>query len=120
MRDMILARFQQYAPLSVMMREAMEHALSPEMVDQVFEQHRQRQYSRELLFSTVVELIGLVAMGQSPSLHAAARKQPRLKPADSLPSAAGAAWISLRLEFVLGRPQGPPTKRGFPHRPARC
>lgn len=78
MRDTILARFEQHAPLSVMMREAMEHALSPEMVDQVFEQHRQRQYSRELLFSTVVELMGLVALGQSPSLHAAARKQPQL------------------------------------------
>lgn len=77
MRDTILARFEQQAPLSVM-REAMEHALSPEMVDQVFEQHRQRQYSRELLFSTVVELMGLVALGQSPSLHAAARKQPQL------------------------------------------
>ena len=78
MRDTILARFEQHAPLSVMMREAMEHALSPEMVDQVFEQHRQRQYSRELLFSTVVELMGLVALGQSPSLHAAARKLPQL------------------------------------------
>jgi hypothetical protein len=43
MRAMILSRFEQHAPLNVMMREAMEHALSPEMVDQVFEQHRQRQ-----------------------------------------------------------------------------
>jgi hypothetical protein len=41
MRDTILARFEQYAPLSVMMREAMEHALSAEMVDQVFEQSHQ-------------------------------------------------------------------------------
>jgi hypothetical protein len=29
----------------------------------VFEAHRQRQYARELLFSTVVELTTLVSLG---------------------------------------------------------
>jgi hypothetical protein len=41
-------------------------------VDEVFEEHRGRQYTRELLFSTVVDLMGLVALGMRPSLHAAA------------------------------------------------
>jgi IS4 transposase len=38
----------------------------------VFEEHRQRQYPRELLFSTIVELMSLVSLGLRPSLHAAA------------------------------------------------
>jgi hypothetical protein len=44
----------------------------------VFEAHRQKQYSRELLFSTVVELTTLVSLGLRPSLHAAARQMPTL------------------------------------------
>jgi len=40
--------------------------------------HRQRQYARELLFSTVVELTTLVSLGLRPSLHAAARRMPAL------------------------------------------
>ncbi|MFL1553679.1 IS4 family transposase, partial [Pseudomonas sp. D47] len=51
-----------------------EQAVPAEWVDKVFNDHRQRQYSRELLFSTVVELMSLVSLGLRPSLHAAARK----------------------------------------------
>jgi hypothetical protein len=56
----VLARFEQHAPVSVMARTTLEHALSPDWIDAVFEAERQRQYSRELLFSTVVELMTLV------------------------------------------------------------
>lgn len=42
-------------------------------LDEVSETRRQRQYSRELLFSTVVELTTLVFLRLHPSLHAAAR-----------------------------------------------
>ena len=52
----------------------MEQAVPAEWVDQVFEEHRQRQYPRELLFSTIVELMSLVSLGLRPSLHAAARQ----------------------------------------------
>ena len=48
----VLARFEKKAPASVMAKLALEQAIAPEWVDQVFEEHRQRQYSRELLFST--------------------------------------------------------------------
>jgi len=44
----------------------------------VFEAERQRQYSRELMFSTVVELMTLVSLGLRPSLHAAARQMDNL------------------------------------------
>jgi IS4 transposase len=69
----VLERFEQHAPTSVMARAALEHALPPGWIDAVFEEHRERQYSRELLFSTVVELMTLVSLGLRPSLHAAAR-----------------------------------------------
>lgn len=71
--DAVLERFIQESPLSVMARLALQRAISPEWMDSLFEQHRERQYTRELLFSTVVELMGVVAMGLRPSLHAAAK-----------------------------------------------
>jgi hypothetical protein len=74
----VLERFERHAPASVMGRLALEHALPAGWVDEVFEAHRQRQYSRELLFSTVVELTTLVSLGLRPSLHAAARQMPAL------------------------------------------
>ena len=70
----VLARFEKHAPVSVMARVALERAIDPRWVDEVFEAHRQRQYSRELLFSTVVELTSLVSLGLRPSLHAAAKQ----------------------------------------------
>ena len=69
----VVERFERHAPASVMARVALEHALPSEWIDKVFEAHRQRQYSRELLFSTVIELVTLVSLGLRPSLHAAAR-----------------------------------------------
>ncbi|WP_180735118.1 IS4 family transposase [Paraburkholderia sp. PGU19] len=55
-----------------MARLALQRAIAPQWIDEVFAEHRQRQYPRELLFSTVVELMTLVSLGLSPSLHAAA------------------------------------------------
>jgi hypothetical protein len=57
-----------------MARLALERALPAHWIDEVFDEHRQRQYPRELLFSTVVELMTLVTLGLRPSLHAAARQ----------------------------------------------
>ncbi len=74
----VLERFERHAPASVMARLALEQALPAGWVDEVFEQHRQRQYARELLFSTVVEVMTLVSLGLRPSLHAAARAMPAL------------------------------------------
>ncbi len=74
----VLERFERHAPAGVMARLALEHALPAGWVDEVFEAHRQRQYARELLFSTVVELTTLVSLGLRPSLHAAARQMPSL------------------------------------------
>ena len=70
----VLERVEQQMPAAVMTRLVLEQALPTGWIDDVFERHRQRQYSRELLFSTVVELMTLVTLGLRPSLHAAARK----------------------------------------------
>ena len=76
----VIERFERYAPASVMARLALEHALPAHWTNEVFETHRQRQYPRELLFSTVVELMTLVSLGLRPSLHAAARKLDERQP----------------------------------------
>ncbi|SER22628.1 hypothetical protein SAMN04244573_03155, partial [Azotobacter beijerinckii] len=78
MWDEILARFEKQAPASVMARLVLERAMPAAWVDEVFETNRQRQYPRELLFSTVVELMSLVSLGLRPSLHAAARQMDHL------------------------------------------
>ena len=72
--DAMLKRFSEQAPVAVMARLGMQRAIGAEWVNQVFEEHSQTQYTRELLFSTVVELMSLVALGLRPSLHAAAQK----------------------------------------------
>ena len=76
----VVERFEQQAPASVMARLALDRALPASWIDEVFEANRQRQYPRELLFSTVVELMTLVTLGLRPSLHAAARKMQQALP----------------------------------------
>ena len=74
-RSMILSkvfeRFVETTPVSVMARAAMEHALAPETLDALFEEHTDKQYTRELLFSSVVDLMGVVVGKVAPSVHAA-------------------------------------------------
>lgn len=86
----VVDRFEQHAPASVMARLALERALPTSWVDEVFQECRQRQYPRELMFSTIVELMTLVTLGLRPSLHAAARKM------ESLPVSMAALYDKLR------------------------
>ena len=74
MWPVVLERFERHAPAGMMARLALEQALPAGWADKAFEAHRQKQYSRELLFSTVVELTTLACLGLRPSLHAAARQ----------------------------------------------
>jgi IS4 transposase len=78
MFEEVMKHFEREAPVSVMARVALEGAITSQWVDEVFAAHRQRQYPRELLFSTVVELMTLVSLGLSPSLYAAATKAQHL------------------------------------------
>ena len=56
----VFERFVEKTPVSVMARAAMEHALASETLDTLFEEHADKQYTRELLFSSVVDLMGVV------------------------------------------------------------
>lgn len=76
--EAIMERFKKSSPLTVMVRLVMQQALNREWMEEVFERNRDKQYTRELMFSTVVDLMGLVALGLKPSLHAAAQASPEL------------------------------------------
>jgi IS4 transposase len=58
-------------PMPLMAKLVMDRALPPEKVDTWFEENRDRQYTRDLLFSTVFELMNLVAVKVFTSTHAA-------------------------------------------------
>jgi Transposase DDE domain len=69
----IFDRFVQGSPLSVMVRGTLEHALPSQDLDALFERTAQQQYTRELLFSSLVDLMGLVVCGVQPHVQAAFR-----------------------------------------------
>jgi IS4 transposase len=77
--DPVFERFVEQSPVAVMARLALERAINAEWVNGVFDRHRQRQYTHELLFSTVIDLMAVVAVGLRPSLHAAAKASEDLK-----------------------------------------
>src|SRR3954453_7908895 len=69
----IFERFAQQSPITVMARAAVEHALAPEAIDALFERTAQRQYTRTLLFSSVVDLMAAVVAKIQPAVNAAYR-----------------------------------------------
>jgi Transposase DDE domain len=64
-------RFILDAPMPVLFRLLMERALDPEELDRMFESTATRQYTRELLFSSVVDLIAVVVCRIKPSVRRA-------------------------------------------------
>jgi hypothetical protein len=71
MLDAIFDAFVQHSPISVMMRGLMERVLQPEKVDEIFARHGKLQYQRELMFSSLVNMMSLVVSGIHPSVNAA-------------------------------------------------
>lgn len=79
---MVLAdAFEKYVkahPVAVMARALMERALEPKGLDDLFRANAKRQYEKELLFSTLVDVMALVVCGMQPSVrkaYAAMREQ---------------------------------------------
>lgn len=64
-------QFIDQSPICVMVRAVLERVFSNENIDQVFERTAQKQYTRELLFSTLVSLMTQVVFKISPSVRAA-------------------------------------------------
>jgi hypothetical protein len=69
----VFDRFVQDSPVAVMVRGLLEQVMAPAAVDALFQQHAQRQYTRELLFSDIVEAMGEVVCGSRASVNAAYR-----------------------------------------------
>src|SRR5262249_31593208 len=67
----IFERFVDESPICVMQRAVMENVFAPTKVDALFRTAAVAQYERELLFSTLVDLMSLVVCRITPSVHAA-------------------------------------------------
>ena len=71
MLDAVFHRFVDQSPVTVMVGGLLERVLTPEKLDAWFEQTTEKQYTRELLFSTIFDLMSQVVCGIRPSMHAA-------------------------------------------------
>ena len=70
----IFEKYARKAPVGLMVRAALEHALEPSAIDALFHQSAEQQYERKLLFSTMVDVMALVVCGMHPSVYAAHKK----------------------------------------------
>lgn len=70
----MLAEFEKKCPETVAVRGILENCLSAEVVDEVFDVHSQNQYTRKILFSSVVEIMAAVVFGLSKSVTISCKK----------------------------------------------
>ena len=70
----VFERFVAETPACVMYRATMENMFAPAVIDDLFKCTAERQYERELLFSSLVSLVSRVVMRIHPSVHAAYQK----------------------------------------------
>ncbi len=71
MLSSIFEKFVEKSPISVMARGMMERVLNPSQLDQWFNETAEQQYTKELLFSTVFDIMSQVVCGSHHSVHAA-------------------------------------------------
>ena len=71
MLNPVFDRFAEQSPISVMARGTMERILNPAQLNEWFENTAQEQYTRELLFSSVFDIMSQVVCGVHSSVHAA-------------------------------------------------
>jgi len=67
----VFTPFIKNSPISVMARGMLERVLNPDQLDQWFDKTVKEQYTRDLLFSTVFDLLSQVVQGSQRSVHAA-------------------------------------------------
>ena len=73
MSSEVLDRFVEQSPVSVMFRGTFETVITPKLLDEMFADTAKRQRCGELLFSSLVDLLGLVATGARKSVNDAYR-----------------------------------------------
>jgi hypothetical protein len=67
-------RFADRSTVTLMARIIHERAFSAKAIDALFERESERQYTREILFSSLVEVMMLVVLGEHPSVFSAWKK----------------------------------------------
>ena len=67
----VFEKFVKGSPVAIMARALMERALEPQALDALFREQAERQYEKELLFSSLVDLMALVVCGAHPSVRQA-------------------------------------------------
>jgi len=67
----IFKQFVEKSPISVMARGMMERVLNPSQLNQWFNETAEQQYTKELMFSSVFDLMSQVVCGSRNSIHAA-------------------------------------------------
>src|SRR2546430_10637226 len=67
----VFERFVAKSPISVMVRAALERVLGADRLDLWYERTAEKQHTRELLFSTVYDLMSQVVFCVQPSVRAA-------------------------------------------------
>ncbi|MGD8970537.1 MAG: transposase [Desulfobacterales bacterium] len=63
--------FVEKSPISVMARGMMERALNPDQLNQWFDSTADAQYTKDLLFSSLFDIMSKVVLGSHRSVHAA-------------------------------------------------
>jgi IS4 transposase len=69
--DTIFAPFVKERPICVMARAVLERLLDAPRLDALFARTAERQYTRELMFSSLIQLMSEVVLGVHPTVHAA-------------------------------------------------
>jgi len=67
----IFERFVEKSPISVMARGTMERILNPDQLDEWFDRTAQNQYTRDLFFSSIFDIMSQVVLNSHHSVHAA-------------------------------------------------
>ncbi len=62
----VFERFIKETPISVMARSAMERVLNPDQLDAWFDLTAREQYTKDLLFSSVFDIMSQVVCKQRP------------------------------------------------------
>lgn len=78
--------FVEHRPVCVMARAVLERLLDRDRLDGLFERVAEVQYTEQLLFSTMAQLMGEVVLGLQPSVHASFQAQGRERIGASLSS----------------------------------
>lgn len=71
MLSSIFDSFVQKSPISVMARGIMERVLNPDQLNQWFDSTAEAQYTKDLLFSSLFDIMSKVVLGSHRSVHAA-------------------------------------------------